>query len=89
MMPTLSPAPANRVDPRLPEATQSGVLLQRIRAEFLEMPGLTLTLSQAARLWSVRLPEAEALLAELVIRGFLACDSRGRYVRRGSPRYSR
>jgi hypothetical protein len=26
--------------------------VQRVRAEFLEMPGLTLTVAQAARLWS-------------------------------------
>src|SRR5262249_54511712 len=46
-------------------------LLQRIRSEFMEMPGLNLTLAQAARLWGLDKPTSERLLGELVSSGFL------------------
>ncbi len=72
------------VERTLPQAggmTRSGVVLERIRAEFLEMPGLTLTLPQASRLWGLTTPQAETLLSELIARGFLARDPRGSYRR--------
>ena len=59
-------------------------MLQRIRGEFGEMPGLMLTLSQAARLWSLTTSEAKAALTELIDGGFLMRDPQGRYRRRGS-----
>jgi hypothetical protein len=46
-------------------------LLRRIEAEFREMPGLNLTLSQAARLFSLDLLECERALQTLVHRGRL------------------
>jgi hypothetical protein len=57
-------------------------LRQRVRAEFLEMPGLKLTLAQAARIFGVDTPQSAALLSELVDEGFLARDARGAYLRR-------
>jgi hypothetical protein len=45
--------------------------LQRIRGEYLEMPGLTLNLKQAARLWQLDPGQCKALLEELVREGFL------------------
>lgn len=57
--------------------------LQRLRSEYLEMPGLKVTLPQAARLWGIGLRESEALLTELVDDGFLVRDVRGTYRRRG------
>ena len=63
-----------------------GVLVQRIQAEYLEMPGLTLTLPQAARLWNESAHRTERSLAELVERGFLMRDQHGVYHRRGCPR---
>src|ERR1043166_4634842 len=36
-------------------------LVRQIRAEFLEMPGLCLTIEQAQRLWSLERPTCEAL----------------------------
>ena len=51
----------------------------RLRNEFLSMPGLTVTLSQAARLVGVRLEHAREMLGELEHDGFLVCDEKGAY----------
>jgi hypothetical protein len=56
-------------------------LLQRIRSEFMEMPGLNLTPAQAARLWAVDKPTSERLLGELVSSGFLFKGRNGTYLR--------
>lgn len=45
--------------------------LERVRAEYLEMPGLTLTLTQAARLCAIDAVTCGAVLATLVDCGFL------------------
>lgn len=58
-------------------------LRQRIKAEFVEMPGLKITLVQAARLFGVDPPQSAALLQDLVDEGFLRRDARGAYVRGG------
>lgn len=60
-------------------------LLQRVRGEYLEMPGLQLTRAQAARLWGLGPDLASALLTALVDADFLVRTSDGRYARRGSP----
>jgi len=41
-------------------------LLQRVRAEYLEMPGLKLTAPQARRLWGLDCATCDAALAALV-----------------------
>jgi hypothetical protein len=46
-------------------------LVERVRSEFLEMPGLRLTLPQAARLWGLDLRACEAVVDVLVEREFL------------------
>ena len=76
--------------PTIPERdlTASASLVQRIRAEYLEMPGLTLTVPQAARLWNLSAAHSQQLLSELVRREFLVQDARGSYRRRGCPRCS-
>jgi hypothetical protein len=56
--------------------------LTRIRAEYLEMPGLALTLVQAARLWGCDCAVVEPLLRSLVDSGFLWRTENGQYVRR-------
>jgi len=48
-------------------------LVVRARAEFIEMPGMCLTVLQAARLWQLSPDSAERLLSELVQVGFLVC----------------
>ncbi len=55
-------------------------LLDRIRGEYREMPGLRLTLAQAQRLWQVERFECEAALATLVTDGFLAVTSDNAYI---------
>jgi hypothetical protein len=56
--------------------------LARIRGEYVEMPGLVLTLPQAARLWGFSARRVAELLAALVDSGFLACDKQRSYRRR-------
>lgn len=70
------------------EASRSDTLRARIEAEYREMPGLTLTLSQASRLWGLTAPHLERLMSALVDEGFLRRDARGAYRRNGAPRCS-
>lgn len=51
-------------------------LCLRVQAEFREMPGLKLTLPQAARLFSVELTRCERVLGALVHAGHLANDGK-------------
>ncbi len=57
-------------------------LVMRIQAEYREMPGLSITLRQAERLFGAGGPRCEAALAVLVGRGILRATAKGRYVRR-------
>jgi len=57
-------------------------LMWRVRGEFLEMPGLRLTESQAQRLWGLDATECRAVLAVLVTEGFLVVRN-GAYKRNG------
>jgi DNA-binding IclR family transcriptional regulator len=52
----------------------------RVRSEFLEMPGLCLTAAQASRLWALDRSTSERILKGLVSAGFLACTRRGAYL---------
>jgi hypothetical protein len=54
----------------------------RIRNEYLEMPGLVLTLPQAARLWGLSVSRSALLFSMLVQTGFLICDKKTVYRRR-------
>jgi Fic family protein len=58
----------------------SDPLLRRIRNEFLEMPGLCLTLEQAARLWNLDPQTSQMVLRMLQEEGFLARTGDGRFV---------
>ena len=53
----------------------------RIQNEYIEMPGLILTLPQAARLWSLSESRSQLLLSLLVEAGFLICDKNTGYRR--------
>jgi hypothetical protein len=55
-------------------------LLDRIRGEYREMPGLRLTLAQAQRLWQVDRTECESALEALLQEGFLAVTADDAYV---------
>ena len=56
-------------------------LNDRIRAEYLEMPGLRLTTKQVARLCGVDATHCGAALVALVESGFLKVRHDGSYVR--------
>jgi hypothetical protein len=55
-------------------------LAQRVRAEYLEMPGLNLTRDQAKCLWAVDGLVCDRLLAYLVETGFLERTHKATYV---------
>jgi hypothetical protein len=53
-----------------------GDLFVRIEAEFREMPGLRLTLPQAARLFNIERNRCDAILRALVRAGRLAAEGK-------------
>ena len=58
-------------------------LLRRVRGEYLEMPGLRLTVAQAARLWNADWDECGRTLDALTRAGFLY-RSKDQYLRHAS-----
>jgi hypothetical protein len=56
-------------------------VLQRIQGEFVEMPGLRLTVAQAQRLWGLERDICDSLLAALVDAKFLEQTRDGAFVR--------
>ncbi len=58
-------------------------LLSRARGEFMEMPGLSLTLDQAQRLWALDRQTCSGVLSNLVRDGFLRQRRDGSYIRHG------
>ena len=56
-------------------------ILRRIRAEFLEMPGMRLTLSQAKRLWGLDEQTCTQALELLITERFLNRRTDGIYTR--------
>lgn len=65
------------------ERSRFEVILQRIRGEFLEMPGLGLTEAQAMRLWSLDAATCRRALGDLCASGFVTLTAGGVYRRRG------
>ena len=59
----------------------------RIRHEFLDMPGLVLTVPQTARLYGLSGMHAKALLDKLEADGFLVESSSGAYRRPLPPTF--
>jgi hypothetical protein len=57
------------------------VLIERVRCEFLEMPGLRLTPAQAARLWNVDSATCQHVITALVRSAFLRWTPRGTVMR--------
>jgi hypothetical protein len=56
-------------------------IVTRVRSEFLEMPGLQLTVAQAARLWGLDQRACHDLIEALVATAFLRWTPRGTVVR--------
>ena len=61
--------------------TEKQYMLNRVRGEFLEMPGLQLRVEQAQRLWGLDRRTCEALLKSLVDAKFLSRRSGDVYCR--------
>jgi DNA-binding GntR family transcriptional regulator len=55
-------------------------LVSRIRGEYREMPGMRLTLPQAARLWQADPGECARALGALVEEGILTCTEDGAFI---------
>jgi hypothetical protein len=56
-------------------------LLEQVQAEYAEMPGLSVTLPQAQRLWVVDQATCEEVFSRLISRGVLRRTTKGRFVR--------
>jgi hypothetical protein len=56
-------------------------ILTRMRAEYMEMPGLQLTRAQAQRLWGLDTETCSQLLELLTSERFLDCKANGTYAR--------
>ncbi len=69
-----------------PSPSSQTAPVELVRAEFLEMPGLALTIPQAARLWHLDVSQSEHILGGLVESGLLLRDRKGAYRRRECPR---
>lgn len=71
----MSQSSSLRTDANLTEAhREERDLCVRVQAEFREMPGLRLTLPQAARLFSIEPSRCARVLEALVLAGQLATD---------------
>ena len=56
-------------------------LTRRVRAEYADMPGLSITLPQAERLWTVDRQTCRTVFMALTARGFLRLTRQGRFIR--------
>jgi hypothetical protein len=59
-------------------------LVRRIRGEFEEMPGLSLTSVQASKLFGIPPDVCAGILSHLIAEGMLRLHSDGRYARRST-----
>ncbi len=64
-----------------PGDTRMNEVIAAVKREFDEMPGLTLTVGQARRLWALEPRVCTMVLARLVAAGYLCQTEGGRYVR--------
>ena len=56
-------------------------LARLVWAEYAEMPGLSVTLAQAQRLWGVDEQTCRGAFDALIARGILRRTTKGRYIR--------
>lgn len=61
-------------------------LIDRIRREFTDLPGLKLTPEQACRLWHVDEEMCRAAMTTLIAEGFLRLTPSGAFIALPSPR---
>jgi hypothetical protein len=58
-----------------------GAVVTAVKREYDDMPGLTLTLEQARRLWALEPRICSVVLARLVESGYLCRTDAGQYAR--------
>jgi|SoiMethySBSTD1v2_1073268.scaffolds.fasta_scaffold00227_62 hypothetical protein len=63
------------------ETTVLDDLLDRVKGEYKEMPGMCVTRTQAQRLWGLDSATCEVVLATLLERGVVRRTPRGMYVK--------
>jgi hypothetical protein len=56
-------------------------IIGRVRSEFIEMPGLCLSLPQAQRLWGLEKDECQRVIDALIADAFLRRTRAGQIVR--------
>ena len=61
-----------------------GELLLRVEGEYREMPGLSLTVPQAERLWGLDASTCASVLTALIERRVLTRTASGAYLRRSA-----
>ena len=71
---------AGHIEPRTTPSVL-GELLLRVEGEYREMPGLSLTLPQAERLWGLDRGTCAFVLTKLINRRVLTRTMNGHYVR--------
>ena len=64
-----------------PRIETTAAVVNRIKAEYMELPGLQHTPWQAQRLWGLDQTQCDAILAALVDAAFLRRTGRGLYAR--------
>ena len=65
-------------------AMSFAAVVDRVRADFMEMPGLELTVPQAVRLWTVGVDDCRFVIDALVDAGFLKWTTRRTIIRTGA-----
>jgi hypothetical protein len=68
-----------------PRAAAPVALLQRVREQYRDMPGLKLTTPQATRLFGVAPSLCATMLGALVMENFLSRTGEGVFVRSTTP----
>ena len=69
-----------RGDIKTPSGSTRG-LMKQIQAEYREMPGLSVPLPQAQRLWAAERSACEEVFSRLIAIGVLRKTTKGRFVR--------
>ena len=64
----------------LTDMPADGSLMNRIRGEYREMPGLRLTSAQAQRLWNLDREQCDAVFAALIDAGVIRRTPDGSFV---------
>ena len=84
LVPSLTAIPLLKPQADRRNWTGRDALVRRVESEFKEMPGLSLTLQQAVRLFSLPQGPCQRILSVLVKDGAMSLRKDGRYARRST-----